>query len=353
MTHENADIHIRTEGRAGRITLNRPGALNALTWEMSLAIKAALDDWRDDAAVELLIIDAAGDKAFCAGGDIAELYRTGRAGDYGYGRRFWSDEYRMNAKIFEFPKPVVSLMQGFVMGGGVGVGCHASHRIVDPGAQIAMPECGIGLVPDVGGSLLLARAPGRVGEYLGVTATRMSAGDAVFAGFADGCLPRDAWPDMVAELCESGRIDAAERPCKEAPPSSDLSTLMDDITTHFGGETLGDILNSLRADDGAFAAAALKQMSRNAPLSMGCAIEMIHRLRGPSAEIRRALDLEYRFTFRAMEHGDFLEGIRAAIIDKDRDPHWKHDLHDLPDTAVSRMLMPLGEDALDLEEETR
>ena len=353
MTDDAPDIHIRTEGRAGRITLNRPKALNALTWDMCHAIEAALDAWRDDAGVDLLIIDAAGDKAFCAGGDIAELYRTGRDGDYGYGRRFWADEYRMNAKIFEFPKPVVSLMQGFVMGGGVGVGCHASHRIVDPGAQIAMPECGIGLVPDVGGSLLLARAPGRAGEYLGLTATRMSAGDAVFAGFADGCLPRDAWPDLVAQLCESGRVDPAEEPCKEAPPPSDLAARMDDITAHFAGETLGDILRSLRADDGDFAAAALKQMGRNAPLSMGCTVEMIHRLRGPSAEIRRALDLEYRFTFRAMEHGDFLEGIRAAIIDKDRDPHWKHDPDALPDSAVSRMLMPLGEDALDLEEETR
>ena len=349
----DTDIHIRAQGRAGRITLNRPKALNALTWEMCHAIEGALDAWRDDAGVELVIIDAAGDKAFCAGGDIAELYRTGRAGDYGYGRRFWADEYRMNAKLFEFPKPVVSLMQGLVMGGGVGVACHASHRIVAPDAQIAMPECGIGLVPDVGGSLLLARAPGRAGEYLGLTAARMDAGDAVFAGFADGCLSRDDWPALVSQLCESGRIDPAEAPCKAAPPASGLSARMDDITAHFGGETLGDILRSLRADDGDFAADALGRIGRNAPLSMGCTIEMIHRLRGPAAEIRRALDLEYRFTFRAMEHGDFLEGIRAAIIDRDRDPRWSHDLDALPDAAVSRMLMPLGGDALDLEEETR
>jgi enoyl-CoA hydratase len=140
------------------------------------------------------VIDAAGDKAFCAGGDIAEMYATGTAGDFDYGRRFWADEYRMNAKLFNFPKPVVTFLQGFTMGGGVGVGCHGSHRIVGDSSQIAMPECGIGLVPDVGGSLILARAPGRLGEYLGTTAARMGPGDAIHAGFADYYIPEDAGP---------------------------------------------------------------------------------------------------------------------------------------------------------------
>ena len=166
---DQAEIHIRKEGRAGRITLDRPKALNALTYDMALAIGAALDQWRDDGAVDLVIIDALGDKAFCAGGDIQKLYDTGRAGDFAYGRRFWADEYRLNARIAEYPKPYVALMQGFVMGGGVGISCHGSHRIVCASTRIAMPECGIGLVPDVGGSLLLARAPGRLGEYVGCT----------------------------------------------------------------------------------------------------------------------------------------------------------------------------------------
>jgi len=153
------DIHIRTEGRAGRITLTRPKSLNALSYEMCLAIERALDAWRDDDAVALVLIDAEGDKAFCAGGDVQQLYEKGRAGDYTFGRRFWADEYRLNAKIAEYPKPYVALMQGFVMGGGVGISCHGSHRIVCDTTRIAMPECSIGLVPDVGGSLLLARAP--------------------------------------------------------------------------------------------------------------------------------------------------------------------------------------------------
>ncbi len=203
-----ADIDIRIEGCAGRITLNRPKALNALTYDMAMAIHAALRDWAGDDAVRLIVIDAAGDKAFCAGGDIADLYRTGTEGDFAYGRKFWADEYRMNAALFEFPKPVVSLMQGFTMGGGVGVGCHGSHRIVGDSSQIAMPECGIGLVPDVGGSMILARAPGRLGEYLGTTAARLGAADAILAGFADTYIPEGDWPALIAELCRTGDVAA-------------------------------------------------------------------------------------------------------------------------------------------------
>jgi len=198
------DIHIRKEGRAGRITLTRPKALNALSYDMCGAIEAALDAWRDDEDVALVLIDAEGDRAFCAGGDIQQLYDTGRAGDYAYGRRFWADEYRLNAKIARYPKPYVALMQGFVMGGGVGISCHGSHRVVCESTQVAMPECGIGLVPDVGGSLLLARAPGRTGEYLGTTGTRMGPDDAIYAGFADIFVPKSEWDELCTEIIESG-----------------------------------------------------------------------------------------------------------------------------------------------------
>ncbi|MCE8455287.1 enoyl-CoA hydratase/isomerase family protein, partial [Rhodovulum sulfidophilum] len=199
-----SEIDIRKQGRIGRITLTRPKALNALSYEMSLAIEAALDAWAPDPEVGMILIDAEGDKAFCAGGDIAVMYETGTRGDYAYGQKFWRDEYRMNAKLFEFPKPVVSLMQGFVMGGGVGVGCHGSHRVVGESSQVAMPECGIGLVPDVGGSLILARAPGRMGEYLGVTGRRMGPADAIYAGFADYFLPEAEWPALRDELIATG-----------------------------------------------------------------------------------------------------------------------------------------------------
>ena len=340
-----SDISIRTEGRAGRITLTRAHALNALTHDMALAIEAALDAWRDDEAVALVILDAEGDKAFCAGGDIAALYASGKAGDFAYGRRFWADEYRLNAKLAEYPKPIVSLMQGFTMGGGVGLGCHVSHRIVGESSRIAMPECGIGLVPDVGGSLLLARAPGRLGAYLGLTAARLEPGDAILAGFADHFIPQARWPDLIAGLCESGDVGAIAD-AREDAPEGPLHPKRAQIDRLMAGDSLPEILSALQADDSPFAAETLKAVRRNSALAMACTLELLSRLAAPDAGIRDALDLEYRVTWRAMEHGDVLEGIRAAIIDKDRKPVWKHGIDSLPPGVAADMLMPLGGNAL-------
>jgi len=345
-----SEIAIRKEGRVGHITLTRPKALNALTYDMCLRIEAALDAWRADDAVRMVLIDAEGDKAFCAGGDIAVMYETGTRGDYGYGQKFWRDEYRMNAKIFEFPKPVASLMQGFVMGGGVGVGCHGSHRVVGKTSQVAMPECGIGLVPDVGGSLILARAPGRMGEYLATTGRRMGPGDALYAGFADHYVPEAKWPALAAELIETGESEAILRAADTAP-EGDLPALQPQVDALFAGADLGEIVTALRADGSDFAGDALKRLDRNSPLATACAVEIQHRLKGCD-DIRQALTLEFRFTFRAPEHSDFLEGIRAAIIDKDKSPRWRHEgPTSVPEADVAKMLMPLGEDGLKLKEE--
>ncbi|MBA85281.1 enoyl-CoA hydratase/isomerase family protein [Thalassobius sp. S69A] len=345
-----SETHIRTEGRAGRITLTRPQALNALSYDMCMAIEQALDSWRADDSVALIILDADSDRAFCAGGDIAEMYRTGIAGDYEFGRKFWRDEYRMNAKLAEYPKPIVSLMHGFTMGGGVGLGGHVSHRVVCESSQISMPECGIGFVPDVGGTYLLARAPGRLGEYLGLTAARMGPGDAIHAGFADAYVPQADWPGLIQTLTQTGEI-AALKAAAQPAPGSPLAAQQTEIDMLFDGETLQDILNALRADSGDFAAKTLQTLMRNAPLSMAVTLEMIHRLRSPSLTIRKALEMEYRASHRIMEHGDFLEGVRAQIIDKDRTPTWKHAHDSVPATAVSQMLMPLGAETLGFEEE--
>ncbi|MGC1504822.1 MAG: enoyl-CoA hydratase/isomerase family protein [Sulfitobacter sp.] len=342
-----SDIDIRIEGKAGRITLNRPKALNAMTYDMCLAIEAAFDTWREDDAVQLILLDAAGDRAFCSGGDIADLYEQGTKGNFAYGQKFWADEYRLNHKIFTYPKPVVSFMQGFTMGGGVGIGCHGSHRIVGDSSQIAMPECGIGLVPDVGGSLMLALAPGRLGEYLGTTARRMGAEDAIYAGFADHYIPELMWNDLTEKLAQTGDPDVISTAAQPANGGT-FEGQIEEINALFGGETLSDILTDLRNASGDFAIDALKMIGRTSPLSAACTVEMMHRLRGATLSIEKALDLEYRFTFRASEHGDFLEGIRAAIIDKDRAPQWQYAGKDVPLAAVAKMLQPLGAQALKL-----
>ncbi len=341
------DVHIRTAGRAGRITLNRPKALNAMTYSMCLAIEEAFDTWRDDPAVDLVILDSVGERAFCSGGDIADLYAEGTKGNFAYGQKFWADEYRLNHKIFSYPKPVVSFLQGFTMGGGVGIGCHGSHRVVGDSSQIAMPECGIGLVPDVGGSLMLALAPGRLGEYLGITASRMGPADAIYAGFADHYLPEQMWTTLIPELERTGDPTLIEQ-AAQTPPTGTLKENTDEISALFTGERLGDILTDLKSADTPLAQDALKKIHRASPLSMACTVEMMHRLRGPSLTMEKALDLEYRFTYRASEHGDFLEGIRAAIIDKDRNPNWQYADLKVPLAAVSKMLQPLGPDALNL-----
>jgi len=339
------DVLIRTDGRAGRITLNRPAAMNALTYAMGHAMDQALRDWADDPAVGLVIVDATGPRAFCAGGDITQLYAAGCAGDFEVGRQFWRHEYRMNARIAGYPKPVVTLMQGFTMGGGVGAGCHARTRVVGETSQIAMPECGIGLVPDAGGSALLARAPGRIGAYLGATGARMGPADAILAGFADVFVPQADWPALVQRMCRTG--DAALIPA--TPPPGRLPALRAEIDRHFAGATLTDIWRSLQQADTPFAHETKAALLRASPLSAACAVAMLHRL-GPTPTLRQALEMEYRFTFRAQGEADFLEGIRAAVIDKDRNPRWRHTGPDaVTQGEVDAMLAPLGADALSFE----
>lgn len=339
------DIHTRIDGQIGRITLTRPKALNALSYEMCLEIEKALDAWAADDAVKMVLLDAEGERAFCAGGDIAEMYAAGTKGDFAYGRTFWSDEYRMNAKLFNFPKPVASLMQGFTMGGGVGIGCHGSHRVVGESSQIAMPETGIGLIPDVGGTLILARAPGRIGEYLGATGGRIGAADAIHAGFADYFVPEEKWPALTAELIETGDWEAIDRAAQQAPAGV-LADQQAEIDMLFAGDSLTDVLNALQGATSEFAAKALKTLNRVSPLSAGCTIELVHRARA-SDDIQKALEQEYRFTYRSMDMGDFLEGVRAQIIDKDRNPTWKHGSPgDVTSLEITQMLLPLGENAL-------
>ena len=327
------DLSIRKEGVAGRITFTRPQALNALSHEMALAIHAALRGWEGDSEVKLVVIDAEGERAFCAGGDIAAVYHAAKAGDHAEGQSFFFDEYRMNAEIANYPKPVVAFMQGFVMGGGVGVGGHASHRIVGDSTRIAMPESGIGLIPDVGGSWLLARAPGHLGEYLMLTADRMGPGDAIKAGFADLYLPEAEWPALIETLIQTGDLSALQG---RTPPDAPLSAR--DLSAFAGADTAA-IIAVLEAQGDE---AALKPIRRNSPLSMAAGLRLVRESRG-DARIEDSLAREYRFTHRATQFGDFVEGVRAQVIDKDRNPQWTADASD---AAVDAILAPLGAEEL-------
>lgn len=343
------DIHICVEGRAGRITLTRPNSLNALSHEMAGAIEGALDSWRDDDTVALVLIDAEGSRAFCAGGDIAQVYATGRTGDFATGRRFWAEEYRMNAKIARYPKPFVALTQGFVMGGGVGISAHGSHVVVGETTRVSMPECGIGLIPDVGGSLLLASAPGFLGEYLGLTGHRMEPGDAIHAGFAHHFVPESDWPDLTRLLIETGSPDVIG-PLARPAPHSCLSDDQHRIDAAFDAPDLASLCARLETSD--WGHAVLKILRRQSPLSMGCTLELVRAARR-DPDIEAALRRELRFTWRAASDGDLLEGIRAAIIDKDRSPNWRHDIDDVSPMEISAMLAPLGDDDLNLPEAVR
>jgi enoyl-CoA hydratase/carnithine racemase len=245
----------------------------------------------------------------------------------------------MNAKIAAWPKPIVALMQGFVMGGGVGVGGHAHHRIVGETSQVAMPECGIGLVPDVGGSWLLARAPGRAGEYLGLTGARMGPGDAIWAGFADRFVPEADWPALTRALVATG--DLAAIPDHPAPASR-LAAAMAALDGAFAAPTVGEIAAALGAIDTPEAAAARAAIARNAPLSMAATLAIVRAAR-EDRDLRAAIAREFRFTARALQAGDFLEGVRAQVIDKDRTPRWRHAGPGAVDPAeVAAMLAPLG-----------
>lgn len=342
------DIAIRKVGKAGRFTLNRPGALNALTYEMATAMEAALDKWREDPQVELVIIDATGDRAFCAGGDIQDLYETGKAGNFEFGRTFWADEYRLNAKIFNYPKPYVAIMDGIVMGGGVGISAHGSHRVVTERTMLAMPECSIGLVPDVGGNYPLSQAPGRIGEFMGATGARLNAADTLYTGFADQFVPSGNLDEMISAMEQSGDPGELTRFATNPDEAGTLEPLQEEIDRFFSLGSGTEIIAALESDGSEWAAKQAKLIRRNCPLSVACAIELVRRCRDLT-RIEDILAHEYRFTWRSMSHGDFIEGIRAQIIDKDRNPSWQPPtLEALAQDKISLMLSPLGEEELSL-----
>ena len=333
------EIIIKKFGAVGRITLNRPEALNSLTANMIAKIEFALDEWIEDQNVAAVIIEAEGDKAFCAGGDITDIYREASLRNFEYGKTFWANEYRLNLKISKYPKPYIAFMQGFTMGGGVGISCHGSDRVVGENSVIAMPECGIGLVPDVGGSYLLARLDNHVGTFLGTTATRMYAGDAIFCKFADHYIPRSKWEELIQVIAKSGDVANAIDKYKQSPPVSRIKRNTSIIKDSMSVSRFDELEE--RMSKHAELSKALESLRTNSPLSVAFTFEML-KLPEVSKNVESALEIEYRFTFRAQERADFLEGIRAMVVDKDRNPRWMHNsLGEVKIDEIRKFLMPI------------
>jgi enoyl-CoA hydratase len=337
------EVLIRREGRAGRMTMNRPEALNALTYAMVAPIRAALRAWKDDPAVELVLVDGAGDRGLCAGGDVRSLYESRTQGS-GLARAFWRDEYRLNALIGRYPKPYVALQDGIVMGGGIGLSSHGSHRVVTERSQLAMPETGIGLIPDVGGTWLLANAPGETGVYLGLTGEIMGAADAIHARFSDALVPSARLPALIARLVDpgGGAVGEVVRSLAEDPGESQLGRRHAAIDAAFAGEDVERIHMALAGIEDEWAAKARAALVLKSPKALKLTLAAIRQARHlPSLE--EALKAEYRLTVRLFEDGEFPEGVRALLIDKDRKPRWSPpSLGEVTPDFVARYLAPLA-----------
>ncbi|MEO1609033.1 MAG: enoyl-CoA hydratase/isomerase family protein [Pseudomonadota bacterium] len=338
-----SDIIIRKEGRAGRITLNRPQALNAVTHDQVVAIEKALDGWSDDEDVQLVMLDGAGGKALCAGGDVISLYKN-RADGGDLAARFWRAEYRLNAMINRYPKPYVAMMNGIVMGGGIGLSAHGSHRIVSDNSMLAMPETMIGLIPDVGGLWLLAHAPGYMGEYFGLLGERMGAADALYANFADTFIAREKQDAFISALAdpEGDPIGVSVAAFASAPPPAVHASRQDEIDRIFAAPTVEDIKAALEASTADWTEHACKVLSVRSPLALKLTLAGIRQVRQKARALEDSLNLEYRLTTRLYESSEFLEGVRALLIDKDKAPKWTLPTLDAVDEeTLAHYLAPL------------
>lgn len=338
------DLLVWQDGSLGRLKLNRPKALNALTFEMALGVRDALETWRHDDSIKTIVIEGEGEKAFCAGGDILHLYNIGRETPQ-IGVDFWRDEYRLNAMIAEYPKPYISLMDGITMGGGVGVSAHASHRIVTERSMIAMPEASIGFLPDVGGTYILSRAPGSTGVYLGMTGARMNAADAIFAGFADSYIP-SAKITPLLELIKTGKdVDECIGTFSTLADDGKLCEqqgLISEAFDHASSMGCVESLEEMASSENAWAVKSLKLLRKNSPLSVASAHYAIRK--AASLETLEAcLALEFRFAARTLYRDDFYEGVRAIVVDKDRPPVWTPTrLEDVTPEMVAAAFASLG-----------
>ena len=309
----------RRDGRVGRILLNRPRALNALTLPMIQACEAILRTWRDDPHVHAVVIEGAGDRAFCAGGDIIALRDAQVSGNRPAADAFFTEEYALNLMIATYPKPYIALIDGICMGGGIGMSVHGPYRVATEHAGFGMPETAIGFFPDIGATFLLPRLRGHLGTYLGLTGLRITGADAVHAGLATHFVPRARLADLSAALAQDGPSVLAEY-AESLPPFS-LADHLDAIEHCFTAETIPDIVARLEQQDADWAKAALKALRTVSPSALFWTLQALRR--GADLNLADALDAEFRLTHTTMAHPDFTEGVRAMVVDKDRKPSWQ------------------------------
>ncbi|MBV9956453.1 MAG: enoyl-CoA hydratase/isomerase family protein [Pseudolabrys sp.] len=341
------DILFERRGAAGIVTLNRPQALNAVTHGMVRALRAQLNTWAADDAITRVIVTAAGGKAFSAGGDIRALTDLGKAGEHEEAIDFWRDEYPLNAYIKAYRKPYVALIDGIVMGGGVGISVHGSHRVAGDRYSFAMPEVGIGFFPDVGATWFLPRMPGELGSFCALTGERFNAADGIAAGVATHRVASPRFPELIDALTGSVPVDAILSAFSQSAERGRLVEHRAEIDRLFAGNRVEDIVAKLDAG-GEWAQKFAATIRAKSPLSLKIAIAQVRR--GADWDFATCMQTEFRIVSRIIRGHDFYEGVRAVIVDKDNKPRWQHaSLADVSDSEVERHFAALpGNDRLEL-----
>ncbi len=341
---EDGGVLVHECGALRHVTLNRPKALNAVTLDMAVTMTAMLRAWATDPAVGAVLLDGAGERAFCAGGDIRALYDAAKSGGP-LPAQFWATEYKLNVLIARYRKPVIAVMDGLVMGGGVGLSAHAAHRVVTERSAVAMPEVGIGFFPDVGASFPLSRAPGYTGTYLALTGSRIGAADAIHSGLADTHIPAAKLADLPSALADCRNADEVKArlgALSTMPAPGPLPAARAWIDRCYDADIVEDIIDRLRGETGDEARSALETMRKASPTSLKITLQNL-RAAASFKRVEESFAQDYRIALACIAEHDFIEGIRAAVIDKDRNPAWQPDrIEAVTPAIVARHFKPVG-----------
>jgi len=335
------EVLIRIEGAVGRITLNRPTALHALTTNMVALITEALQTWVDNSIVKVVLFDHSGERGFCAGGDIRMLAESG-AGDGAKAREFFFNEYRLNHLLFEYPKTTIAIMDGVTMGGGVGISRPCRYRVATERTTVAMPETGIGLFPDVGGGWYLPRMPDHIGIWLALTGARLKAADCELVGVATDCIPSTDVERFKAELiARPERVETILTELETDAGRPPVGQHQDDISRYFTGDSVEEIVEALKGADTPWAAEQLAVLATKSPQTMKVAFRQLQFGR-TARTFAENMAMEYRVGARVVQRHDFIEGVRAVIVEKDNKPKWDPPtLEGVTDAMLDGIFAPL------------